>query len=70
MTSDTFIEHFATFAEAPNGVANLRELVLQLAVQGQLVPQDENDEPVSNERAATSSGITHTDSSDMTDTGR
>ena len=47
MTPDTFIEHFATFAAAPNGVAKLRELILQLAVQGQLVPQDENDEPAS-----------------------
>ena len=46
MTPDTFIEHFATFAAAPNGVAKLRELILQLAVQGQLVPQDENDEPI------------------------
>ena len=44
MTPDTFIEHFATFAAAPNGVAKLRELILQLAVQGQLVPQNENDE--------------------------
>ena len=47
MTPDTFIEHFATFAAAPNGVAKLRELILQLAVQGKLVPQDENDQPTS-----------------------
>ena len=47
MTPDTFIEHFTTFAAAPNGVAKLRELILQLAVQGQLVPQDVNDEPAS-----------------------
>ena len=46
MTPDTFLEHFATFAAAPNGVAKLRVLILQLAVQGQIVPQDENDEPV------------------------
>ena len=46
MTPETFCEHFATFAEAPNGVAKLRELILQLAVQGRLVPQDVNDEPV------------------------
>ena len=45
MTPETFIEQFETLAEAPNGVAKLRELILQLAVQGKLVPQDENDEP-------------------------
>ncbi len=45
MTPETFIEQFETFAEAPNGVAKLRELILQLAVQGKLGTQDENDEP-------------------------
>ena len=38
MNADTFIEHFATFAAAPNGVAKLSELILRLAVQGKLVP--------------------------------
>jgi hypothetical protein len=47
MTPETFFEQFAIFAEAPNGVAKLRELILQLAVQGKLVPQDVNDEPAS-----------------------
>ena len=32
MTPATFCEQFATFAEAPHGVAKLRELILQLAV--------------------------------------
>ena len=36
---------FDTVAEAPGGIERLRELVLQLAVQGKLVPQDAGDEP-------------------------
>lgn len=47
MNAETFCEQFATFAEAPNGIEKLRELILQLAVQGQLVPQNEQDEPAS-----------------------
>lgn len=42
-----FDQLFATTAQAPGGVARLRELILTLAVQGKLVPQDANDEPAS-----------------------
>ena len=44
MTPQKFIEVFDTVAEAPGGIERLRELVLQFAVRGKLVPQDEADE--------------------------
>jgi type I restriction enzyme, S subunit len=37
------LEQFDVMAEAPGGVQRLRELILQLAVRGQLVPQDETE---------------------------
>ena len=45
MTPRDFIANFDTIAEAPNGIARLREFVLQLAVRGKLVPQAPDDEP-------------------------
>ena len=47
MSTDLLFEHFDTFATAPDGIARLREMILQLAVQGKLGTQDENDEPAS-----------------------
>jgi len=45
MTDNLLFEHFATLAAAPDGIVRLRELILQLAVQGKLGTQDAGDEP-------------------------
>jgi type I restriction enzyme, S subunit len=43
MNLDTFFEKFDEFADAPNAVQKMRELILELAVRGKLVEQDERD---------------------------
>lgn len=45
MRLESFFENFEQLAAVPNGMQKLRELILQLAVQGKLMPQDPNDEP-------------------------
>ena len=40
-------QHFDTAFSAPEGIQKLRELILTLAMQGKLVPQDPNDTPTS-----------------------
>ncbi|MEQ6474612.1 hypothetical protein [Comamonas sp. wu1-DMT] len=46
-TRDLLKQHFDTAFAAPDGIAKLRELILTLAMQGKLVPQDPNDAPAS-----------------------
>ena len=43
MTLDTFFKKFDKFADATDAVAKMRELVLELAVQGKLVEQKQGD---------------------------
>ena len=42
---DLLERHFDTAFDAPDGIKKLRELILTLAMQGKLVPQDPNDPP-------------------------
>ena len=39
--------HFEMALAAPDGIKKLRELILTLAMQGKLVPQDPDDQPAS-----------------------
>ncbi len=47
MKLETFFEKFDQFADAPDAVAKMRELVLELGVKGKLVAQDNRDESAS-----------------------
>ena len=44
MNNDWFFEKFALISDAPGAVERMRELVLDLAVQGKLAPQKQQDE--------------------------
>ena len=46
MNSKTFFDNFETIANAPGGIARLRELILDLAIRGALVGQDDLDTPL------------------------
>jgi len=43
----TFFDKFDQFADVPDAVARIRDLVLELAIRGNLVSQDASDEPAS-----------------------
>lgn len=45
--AQTLEQHFDVAFTAPNGIKKLRELILTLAMQGKLVPQDPKDAPAS-----------------------
>lgn len=45
MTLDTFFKKFDQFADAPNAVEKMRELVLDLAVRGKLSNQNSTEKP-------------------------
>jgi type I restriction enzyme, S subunit len=45
MDRATFFQHFDLLADQPDAVAKMRELVLNLAIRGKLVPQSPKDEP-------------------------
>ncbi|MFP1872757.1 restriction endonuclease subunit S [Lonsdalea quercina] len=46
-TVELLEKHFDTAFAAPDGIKKLRELILTLAMQGRLVPQDPSDQPAS-----------------------
>lgn len=46
-TAHLLEQHFDTAFSAPNGIKKLRELILTLAMQGKLVPQEPSDAPAS-----------------------
>ncbi|GAO77732.1 restriction endonuclease subunit S [Sphingopyxis sp. C-1] len=47
MNPALLLEHYERFADAPDAIARLRRLVLDLAVRGNVVEQDAGDEPAS-----------------------
>jgi type I restriction enzyme S subunit len=47
MKLEAFFEKFELFADAPNAVEKMREMVIDLAIQGKLVKNDLKEQPVS-----------------------
>lgn len=47
MNAERLLQHYEQIADAPDAIARLRRFILDLAVQGKLVPQDPADDPAS-----------------------
>lgn len=47
MNAARLLEYFDKIAEAPDAISRLRKFILDLAIRGKLVEQDQNDEPAS-----------------------
>jgi type I restriction enzyme S subunit len=47
MNAERLLAHYEQIADAPDAIARLRRFILNLAVRGKLVPQEANDESVS-----------------------
>ena len=47
MNAELLLKHFHRTSDAPDAIPRLRRFILDLAVRGKLVPQDQNDEPAS-----------------------
>jgi type I restriction enzyme, S subunit len=47
MNAERLLAHYERVADAPDAIARLRRFILDLAVRGKLVPQDQKDEPAS-----------------------
>src|SRR5580704_2900571 len=45
MNAERLLKHYERIADAPDAIARLRRFILDLAVRGKLVPQDQKDEP-------------------------
>ena len=45
--TDLLTDNLPLLAGAPNGIKKLRELILELAMRGKLMPQNPSDEPAS-----------------------
>ena len=45
MNAERLLAHYEKIADAPDAIFRLRRFILDLAMRGKLVPQDQNDEP-------------------------